>query len=400
MLHGILNTLIGAFSFVLVLGLVVFIHELGHYSVARFFKVAVERFSVGFGKPIAQWKAKSGTLWSIGRIPLGGYVKFMGDAGAASNPDLARLEQIKQNMDKEQGADAWKSCLHFKPLYQRVLVVAAGPIANFVLAAFIFAMLAFTYGSNILTAKIASVTPNSVAEKAGFLVGDEFVSINGKKRTHYRNVVQTIVLSSGTPLTVIVNRDNQLQEIIVTPLRTEKTDGIGGKYYGGHIGVGFSNKNVVHKKYGIVEASQKGIGDVYDSLASTGLYIKRIFTGKEDGKALGSIAKIAAITGKVGSDAANVEGTIGFKTKVWFHDILALAASLSVALGFANLMPIPVLDGGHLLYYGYEAVMRRPLSEKVQEFGFKAGFAVLITLFLVLTWNDIGYVANLFGNKG
>ena len=400
MLHGLINTLIGAASFMLVLGLVVFIHELGHYSVARYFKVAVERFSVGFGKPLAQWRAKSGTLWSIGRIPLGGYVKFMGDAGAASNPDLKRLEQLKQNMDKEHGADAWKSCLHFKPLYQRILVVAAGPFANFILAAFIFAMLALTYGNNILIAKIANVTPGSVAEQAGFQAGDEFFSINGKKKTLYREVVQTIVLSSGTPLTVIVNRGSGQQEIIVTPLRTEKIDGIGGKYYGGHIGVGFSNKNVTHKNYGLVEASQKGVADVYNSLASTGLYIKRIFIGKEDGKALGSIAKIAAITGKVGSDAANVEGTIGFKSRVWLHDILALAASLSVALGFANLMPIPVLDGGHLLYYGYEAIMRRPLSEKVQEIGFKAGFAVLITLFLVLTWNDIGYVANLFGNKG
>ncbi len=400
MLHGLLNTLIGTFSFMLVLGLVVFIHELGHYSVARFFKVAVEKFSIGFGKPIVKWVSKNGTQWSIGRIPLGGYVKFMGDAGAASNPDVKRLEQIKLNMNSKFGEDAWKSCLHFKPLYQRVFVVAAGPIANFILAVVIFAGLAFAYGNNVLVAKVASVVPGSVAQEAGFLVGDEFVSINGKEKTMYREVVQSIVLSSGTPLTVVVKRNQEMKQLIVTPKRTEKRDGIGGKYHGGQIGVGFSNKNVVHKNYTLVQSTQKGVADVYSSLASTGVYLKRIFSGKEDGKALGSITKIAAITGKVGADAANVEGSIGHKTKIWLHDVLALAASLSIALGFANLMPIPVLDGGHLLYYGYEAIMRRPLSERVQEIGFRAGFAVLITLFLVLTWNDIGYVANLFGNKG
>ena len=400
MLHGLLNTLIGAVSFVLVLSLVVFIHELGHYSVARFFKVAVEKFSIGFGKPIVKWTAKTGTQWSIGRIPLGGYVKFLGDAGAASNPDLEKLEQIKQNMNSKYGDEAWKSCLHFKPLYQRALVVAAGPIANFILAVIIFAGLAFAYGNNVLLAKIASVEKGSVAQEAGFMVGDEFVSINGKKKTMYSDVVQSIILSSGTPLTVIVNRNQEMKEIIVTPARTEKIDGIGGKFYGGQIGVGFSNKNVVHKDYTLGQSAQKGVGDVYNSLASTGVYLKRIFSGKEDGKALGSIVKIAAITGKVGSDAVNVEGNLGHKARVWLYNILALGASLSVALGFANLMPIPVLDGGHLVYYGYEAIMRRPLSERVQEIGFKAGFAVLITLFLVLTWNDIGYVANLFGNKG
>ena len=400
MLHGLLNTLIGAASFFLVLGLVVFIHELGHYSVARFFKVSVAKFSIGFGRPIVKWKAKSGTQWAIGRIPLGGYVQFMGDAGAASNPDRERLAQIKSDMESKYGKDAWKSCLHFKPLYQRVLVVAAGPLANFLLAIFLFASLAFLYGNNVLLAKIESVAPGSVAQKSGFMAGDKFVSINGKATPMYRDVVQTIILSSDTPLHVIVDRDDQMKELMVTPIRTEKTDGIGGKYYGGHIGIGFSGRNAEHKSYSLSQAGHKGVKDVYNSLASTGLYIKRIFTGKEDGKALGSIAKIAAITGKVGADAANVEGNFGHKTRIWLHDVFALAASLSVALGFANLMPIPVLDGGHLLYYGYEAIMRRPLSERVQEIGFRAGFTVLITLFLVLTWNDIGYVADLFGRKG
>ncbi|PHR93378.1 MAG: RIP metalloprotease RseP [Robiginitomaculum sp.] len=400
MLQAFSSTIIGTLSFLLVLGLVVFIHELGHYSVARFFKVAVERFSIGFGKPIVKWTAKSGTEWSIGRIPLGGYVKFFGDAGAASNPDTEHLEQIKRSMDTEHGKDVWKTCLHFKPLYQRVLVVAAGPFANFVLAVFLYAGLALVLGNDVLAARVSSVTPGSVAQKAGFTVGDKFVSINGKEATMFRHVVQAISLSSDTPLNVVVERDARLVELTVTPVRTVQKDAVGGTFAAGQIGVGFSRSEVVHERYTLAQAGGIGVSNVYNSLASTGVYIKRIFQGKEDGKALGSIGKIAVITGKMGADAAKVEGSLGDKFRVWASRLLGLAAGLSVALGFANLMPIPVLDGGHLMYYGYEAIMRRPLSERVQEIGFKLGFATLITLFLVLTWNDIGYVADMFGNKG
>ena len=400
MVQTIIDTLVGAASFILVLSLVVFIHELGHYSVARFFKVAVEKFSIGFGKPIIKWKAKSGTVWSIGRIPLGGYVKFFGDAGAASNPDLERLEQIKLNMHMVHGKDAWKTCLHFKPLYQRALVVAAGPFANFILAAVLYAGIALTYGTPQLLAKVASVLPGGAAESAGFQIDDEFVSINGKETKLFRDVVQIITLSSGTELEIIVKRNNDLKTINVTPVRTKRKDAAGGTYEAGQIGVSFSGENVVYKSNNILEAGAFGVGNVYTTLASTGTYLKRIFQGKEDGKSLGSVVKIAAITGKIGAKALNVEGSAGVKLKTWTLSLIEIAAGLSIALGFANLMPIPVLDGGHLVYYGYEAIMRRPLSEKAQEIGFKLGFTVLITLFLVLTWNDIGYVADMFGNNG
>jgi len=399
MLQGLFNTLIFLGSFAFVLGLLVFIHEMGHYSVARLFNISVERFSVGFGKPIYRRKAKSGTEWVIGRIPLGGYVKFLGDAGAASNPDTERLKKIKLEMDRKLGKDAWKSCFHFKPLWQRTLVVLAGPIANFILAAVIFMGSALAYGQYTLAAKIASVTPGSVAERAGFLPGDEFVSINGKAASEYRKVSQTITLNTGTSLTIIVNRDNRPVELMVTPERKARKDAIGGEFEGGAIGVGFAN-NYVRKDFTVPQAAKHGVYSVYDSIASTGLYIGRIFQGKENGKALGGIVKIAAITGKVGVDAANTEGSVAERAGTMFKWLINIAAMLSVGLGFANLMPIPVLDGGHLMYYGYEAVMRRPLGERAQEIGFRVGFAALITLFLVLTWNDIGYVSGLFNNAG
>jgi len=399
MLQTLLTAIIFIGSFAFVLGLVVFVHEMGHYSVARMFGVAVDRFSIGFGKPIYKRTAKSGTQWVIGRIPLGGYVKFMGDAGAASNPDTERLKKIKAQIDTKHGEQAWKTCLHFKPLYQRFLVVLAGPVANFVLAAVIFAGLAFFFGSNKHTPKITSVTIGSAAQEAGFLAGDEFVSINGTLVDDTAAVAQIIELRSGSALSVVVKRDGGLQTLLVRPVRTEKKDGIGGKYEAGHIGVGFSGP-ATHISYGPIEASIFGIKRVQSSLSNTTHYIGRIFQGKEDGKALGSIVKIGAITGKVGVQASQVEGGFGKKIQVMLLSLISIAAGLSIGLGFANLMPIPVLDGGHLMYYLYEAVMRKPLSEGAQEIGFRVGFAVLITLFLYLTWNDIGYVSGMFSKAG
>lgn len=399
MFEFLLSGLIFGASFLFVLSLLVFIHEMGHYSVARFFNVAVERFSIGFGKPIAQWRAKSGTLWTVGRIPLGGFVKFLGDAGAASNPDVEELEKIKTEMNEKHGKDAWKSCFHFKPLYQRTLVVLAGPMANFILAAVIFMGLAMFFGVQSQSAKITSVTEGSVAEAAGFIPGDEIVKINETRIANWQEMAQYIMLRAEVPLTVTVQREVGPVELFVTPQRIIRQDAIGGRMEAGAIGVGrLSERNL--RKYGVVEAAQYGVSEVINSISSTCLYIGRIFQGKENGKALGGIVKIGAITGKAGVDAASIDGSLGFKFKVLFITLIQLAAFLSVGLGFANLMPIPVLDGGHLVYYGYEAVMRRPLSERAQEMGFRVGFGALITLFLVLTWNDIGYVADLFNKTG
>ena len=229
MIEMVLSTLIFILSFIFVLSLLVFIHEMGHYSVARLFKVTVERFSIGFGKPLLRWTAKSGTLWTVGRIPLGGYVKFLGDAGAASNPDTEQLEKIKAEMNEKHGKDSWKSCFHFKPLYQRTLVVLAGPMANFILAAVIYMGFAMFWGISSRTAVVGAVSPGTVAEQAGFQVGDEILSINDDKIDNWRGVLQYVTLRSGEPLKVIVERDLAPVELNVTPQRTTKTDMVGGK---------------------------------------------------------------------------------------------------------------------------------------------------------------------------
>ena len=399
MLQWVTNGLIGAFSFAFVLGMLVFIHELGHYAVGRFFGVAVERFSIGFGRPFLRYKAKSGTEWVLSRFPLGGYVKFLGDAGAASNPDTEELAKIKAEMDSKHGKEAWKSCLHFKPLYQRALVAFAGPMANFILAAILFAGLAWGFGINHQAAKIAAVTPGGPAAIAGFQADDKILAIDGKQTLNVRKVIQVITLNSGEKLDVAVQRGNEVVELTVTPERRVKKDGIGGRMTAGVIDVSIGGARV-HKDYSFVPAVQYGVAEVGNTLATTGHYIGRIFQLKEDGKALGGPVKILAITSKVGIMSANVEGDAGDKLLAYFANLLSIAAALSVGLGFANLMPIPVLDGGHLVYYGYEAVMRRPLSARAQEIGFRVGFAVLISLFLVLTLNDIGYVSSLFDKTG
>ena len=396
MVDGLSNTLVFVFSFLFVLSLLVFVHEMGHYSIARVFKVSVERFSIGFGKPVMRWRAKSGTEWTVSRIPLGGYVKFLGDAGAASNPDTERLKKIKADMDAKHGKNAWQSCFHFKPLWQRTLIVLAGPVANFALAALIYMWIALQFGIPQMIPKITNVTPEGPAALAGFVVGDEILSIGGREMRDVRTVQQYITLRAEEDLQVVVRRGSGEVELHVTPERRQRSDVVGGRMSAGMIGVGFSGLSE-RKTYNIGQAAAFGAAHVYDSVAATCVYIGRIFTGKEDGKALGGIVKIGAITGKVGMDAVNLEGSAGFRAKAVFLSLMELAAALSIGLGFANLLPIPVLDGGHLVYYGYEAVMRRPLSERAQEIGFRLGFAALITLFLVLTWNDIGYVADLFG---
>jgi len=396
MLSGLIDTAIFMTSFLLVLSFLVYFHELGHYSIARFFNVAVERFSIGFGKPIKQWTAKNGTKWSIGRIPLGGYVKFLGDAGAASNPDTQALEKIKTEHENNSDVEI-ENIFHFKPLWQRVLVVAAGPVFNFILAVIIFAGLGLTYGSYSVESLVGEVQEGSAAEQAGILPGDKILTMDGRDVSQFNDLRKYVVLKSGNSIETIVERNGQNVELNLTPRRVNEKDFIGGASSSGKIGIMRSqDAKLTEIKFNPITALGFGVGEVKDTISMTGTYIGRIFKGREDGKQLGSIVKIATMTGKSAVDAAKAEVPFLERMNLVLIRLLSIAASLSIALGVANLMPIPVLDGGHLLYYGYEAIAGRPLSQKKQEFGFRLGFALLLTLFVILTVNDIGYVASIF----
>jgi len=305
MLTSLIYTIIFAVSFILVLSALVFFHELGHYSVARFFKVAVDRFSIGFGKPLAKWRARSGTEWIIGTIPLGGYVRFMGDAGAASNPDQSQLDQIRANIETTQGIEAVETCFHFKPLWQRALIVLAGPMANFLLAIIIFAGLAIVYGSQEVRSVVMDVAPDSAAQEAGVLAGDAFLTMDGKDVSLSTDLIGYVALRSGQKIKATLERGNNVITLPITPKRTDRRDFIGGTNAIGTIGVRIGGEDaVVRKTYGPLNAIGYGSNQVVETIAMTGTYIKRIFQGKEDGKALGGPVRIATMTGKTAVDEA------------------------------------------------------------------------------------------------
>lgn len=390
MLTDLFYILLAVVVFFFVLSLLVFIHELGHYSVARAFRMKVERFSIGFGKPIWQHRATSGTLWAVSRIPLGGYVKFAGDAGAASNPDAEQLEKIKTEQDDV------KDIFHFRPVWQRVLVVLAGPVANFILAAVLFAIAVMWVGTRHPEALVGDVEPASAAAQAGVVPGDRIVEMDGREVRDWIEMAQHIQLRGNTPIDTVVERGGQRIEMIVTPIMIEDEDFVGGRMTRGQFGIRLSpDAQMETRRYNPVSALVFGTRQVGQTISMTGQYIGRIFTGKEDGKQLGSILRIGAMTGKATVDVARAERPASERLRNLLFVMLNLGAGISVALGFANLLPIPMLDGGHLVYYGYEAAAGKPLSQAKQELGFKFGMAVLLGLFVVLTINDIGYIGSL-----
>ncbi len=394
MLSFMLLSLVFITSFLVVLSFLVFFHELGHYSVARLFGVAVERFSIGFGKPLAKWKAKSGTEWAIGRIPLGGYVKFLGDAGAASNPDTERLKEIKSELMAQGHSAQIEDCYHFKPVWQRALIALAGPMANFLLAIFMFATLALIYTEYRTPSLVGSVQAGSAAEAAGIKVGDRILTLNGKDVSEYQDLVEYVVVRSGVEMDAVIDRNGEKVTLKVTPRRQERRDALGGITAVGTMGVGIGGEREA-VDHTVGSAMKYGIKRFSGTITTTGTYIGRIFQGKENGKAFGGPVRIATVTGKSAVDVVKLDVGLKRKLSILFNVLFSLAASISIGLGVANLMPIPALDGGHLLYYGYEAVAGRPLSEQKQEYGFRIGLAVIATLLIYFTVNDIAYVGSM-----
>ena len=380
---SLLNILVFILSFLMLITFLVYFHELGHYLTARLFKVKVEKFSIGFGKPLLQWKSKNGTIWSLGRIPLGGYVKFF----EIDNQKNDVVSHIKNN-DK---------LFTTIPVFQRMLVVLAGPIFNFILTIFIFASLSFTLGSYKVESIVGIVVEGSPADKAGFLVGDKILSMDNINVSDFNDLRRYVALRGDTDILAKIQRNEAKLKLTIMPERMFEKDLIGGISETAKIGIGLSEPLVITRlEYNFFEAIAYGYNELISSISMTGYYIGRVIKGKEDGKQLGSIIKIATISGKVAVDAINENTPMPIRLRELSIRLLTIGASLSVALGVANLMPIPMLDGGHLVYYGYEAIAGRPLSQKKQEMGFQLGLVILFTLFIVLTLNDISYVSSIF----
>ena len=348
-------------AFLFLITVVVFFHELGHFAVARWFGTRIETFSIGFGPAIFKWTDRKGTVWKISWIPLGGYVKFFGDADGASTPD----REAAARMSPEDR----KVAFPYKPLYQRALIVAAGPIANFILAITILMGLFMLSGQVVLPARVGYVQPHSAAEAAGVKVGDQIVSVDGVAIPSYQKMVMLVSISAGQSLPVTIDRAGHRFTLFITPRET--TDENGNRV--GRIGVGpgkLVKPSLV--RLGPVDAFNAAVGEISDILSTT----YRALTHSPSGaKQLSGVIGIAKLSGQV--------------AEVSILALVELIALLSVSIGLVNLFPIPLLDGGHLLYYACEGVLRRPLSERAQDVGFRLGLAVVLGIFLLATWNDL-----------
>ncbi len=399
--------LISAVAFVVMLSLIVFIHEYGHFSVARACGVKVDAFSIGFGKALASWTDKHGTVWKVCLLPLGGYVKFFGDAGPASDPDKdvvgeaeegprAPTTQFPGNSEKERlsqrlSEEEQKVCFHFKPLWQKAAIVAAGPAANFILAMVIFTMLFWIYGDSERGTEISGFSENSAAQAAGFEVGDEILSINGKATPTFQKLGNIISLNNGETLVMEVKRGEDILTLTVVPEMRDSLDGLGNKIQRGMIGI-VNRGEPKLIEFGFLGAVKHSAVQIRDMLSMTVKFIVRLVQGKEDPKQLSGplyIGKYAGQAAMIGFDERVPEETpFSDRLIMSLVTFISIAGSISVSIGFLNLLPIPVLDGGHLLFYGVEAVTRRPVPEVVQMVGLKIGLVLLASLMIFVFYND------------
>jgi regulator of sigma E protease len=363
--------------FLFVLGVVVFVHEMGHFLVARYFGVAVDAFSIGFGPEIFGFVDRKGTRWRLAAIPLGGYVKFKGDDNAASIPSREDLSQLSE--EERRGN------FHAKPVAQRAAVVAAGPIANFILAIVILTFWFMFVGKAILEPRVESIEPGSAAEAAGIKPGDLIVGIAGSRVQSFDEVQRVVMLSAGTELDVVVQRDGQEIPLKATPRLKETTDRFGNSVKIGLLGIARPTRreDVVMHTYGPVDAFGLSMSETWFWMKQPVAFIQRLATGHASSEELGGPIRIAQLSREVAS--------------VSVIELFRWIAIISINIGLLNLFPIPLLDGGHLLFYGIEAIRGRPLSERTLEIGFRIGFALVIMLMIFATRNDVIHLLRRIG---
>jgi len=363
------DTLVAVAAFLLVLSIVVFIHELGHFLVARWCGVTVKTFSIGFGREIFGFTDSKATRWRFAWIPLGGYVKFLDDANAASQPSADSLAK----MTPEEQAGAFQT----KPLWQRAAIVVAGPMANFILAIAIYTAINVTFGVRTISPRIDEVIPGMPAAAAGFQPGDVIKSIDGWTIEGFEDVQRIVSVNGGRNLEFGINRDGKMLQIEVVPKVEEQEDTFGGTFRRGLIGVkpSMSPGAIEAKRVGPVEALRLGVRETYTNIAQTVQGIADMIARRQSPDQMGGPILIAEVTARV--------------AELGIVALLTWTAFISANIGFLNLLPIPVLDGGHLLFYAIEAVRRRPLSQRIQEIGFQIGIALVLMLMVYVSMNDL-----------
>ncbi len=356
--------------FLVLILVVVFIHEYGHYYFAKKYGVGVTDFSIGFGKELFGWNDKSGTRWKICLLPLGGYVKFYGDRNVFSQSD--QEEVLKKYNEEDQ-----RKLFILKPLYQRSLIVFGGPLANFLLAIVIFASIYMFVGKDFTPAVINEVQKDSPAQVAGIIENDVILEIDGNEVKSILDVSKFISLSTSEFIDFKVSRVDQEILLKVKPNLIDSDDGLGNNVKKRVIGIKLSpyNNKVNHIKLGPAKAIYYSISEVYFVTTSTLKYMGSIIAGSGDSSQLGGPIRIAKITGQV--------------AEIGIIPFLSIMAYISISLGLINLFPIPLLDGGHLMFYAFEKILGRPLSQKTQEGFFRIGMFLLLFLMFFATFNDL-----------
>jgi regulator of sigma E protease len=377
--------------FLFVLLLVITVHEFGHFLMAKAFGVAIDRFSIGFGRAIFSWRDRSGVEWRIGWIPIGGYVMFAGDENAASVPDQNDLEEMRRRIVAHEGPAAVRKYLPFKPLWQRAMVAAAGPAANFVLSIAIFAVLLMTFGETTLRPRIGAVLANSPAAAAGFKAGDLITRADDRAIDSFEQLHQIVALRTGVAMHFTVHRGTADLVLNATPRRALVDNPMGGHDAQGQLGLAPSTApaDIVQRRYDPISAVGAGAGRTWDMLSTTVYYLSRMAQGQESGKQITGVIGIAQVSHYAAEEGALGAKGLGAQVLGSLVTLLSLAAVVSVSIGFANLLPIPVLDGGHLLFYAYEWIARRPVAASVQAVSYRVGLALLLGLMLFATTNDL-----------
>ncbi|MFC4351493.1 RIP metalloprotease RseP [Fodinicurvata halophila] len=373
--------------FLIILTVLVFVHELGHYLVARWCGVRIDAFSIGFGPELFGWHDRRGTRWKFSAIPLGGYVKMFGDADVTSRP----ARESSGQPDGSSGAaseetGSWAGgrerpltaeeravSFHYKSLAQRTWIVAAGPLANFLFALVVLAGFFFTLGQPTTPPVIGNVLPDSAAQEAGLESGDRILTINGSEIERFEQIQRVVQLNLSEPLDMQVERNGQTVALTVTPHIVQAEDNFGNVHEVARVGITASGTEYV--RYGLLQSTWMAAEETVSLVGATGKALGQIITGSRSTDELGGPVRIAEMSGYVAET--------GLVSVLWFM------AVLSINLGLINLFPVPMLDGGHLLFYAYEAVRGRPLGERAQEIGFRIGLGLVLTLFVFVTWNDL-----------
>jgi regulator of sigma E protease len=355
--------------FLIVLTVIVFVHEMGHYLVARWNGIAIQTFSLGFGPELFGFNDKAGTRWRLSAIPLGGYVRFVGDMNAASMPDEVAIASADPKLAPRLFVN--------KNVWQRIAVVVAGPAANVIFTFLVLYALLLGYGRYTIPPVIDGVTANSVAAKAGLMGGDKILSVDGYRVRGFEDFQRLVSTAPQRPITIILDRAGTDKTIVLTPDSAVDTDQFGNTHRIGRIGVtrNASAGDVTLYKPNPVEAIGMTAEDIHFIVDRTVAFLGDFFVGRGDVQQLGGPVKVAKISGEMAS--------LGIPA------LVNLMALLSLNIGIFNLLPVPMLDGGHLLYYLYEAIRGKPLSQRVQEIGFRFGLAVVFTLMIFTLVNDL-----------